>query len=78
LSNNQDTTKVIVDTASVIKNNQIEGFQKNVIDKGDIYSFNRLAIHYVDKSRYKELQKYALMELVLKKMLKKQMSLKRK
>ncbi|MCC2590603.1 hypothetical protein [Chryseobacterium sp. MFBS3-17] len=60
LSNNQDTTKIIVDTASVIKNNQIEEFQKNVIDKGDIYSFNRLAIHYVDKSKYKELQKYAL------------------
>jgi len=59
-SNNQDTTKVIVNTASVIKNNQIEEFQKNVIDKGDIYSFNRLAIHYVDKSKYKELQKYAL------------------
>lgn len=60
LSNNQDTTKVIVDTTSVIKNNQIEEFQKNVIYKGDIYSFNRLAIHYEDKSNYKELQKYAL------------------
>lgn len=60
LSNNQDTTKVTVDTASVFKNNQIEEYKKNVISKGDYNSFTRLIIHYEDKSNYKELQKYAL------------------
>lgn len=59
-NNHQDITKIIIDTASVLKNNQIEEFQKKVIDKGDVYSFNRLAIYYEDKSNYKELQKYAL------------------
>lgn len=60
LPNEPDTTKIIVDTASVFQNNEIEGYIKNVINKGDAGSFTKLIIHYEDKSNYKELQKYAL------------------
>lgn len=60
LPHQPDTTKIIIDTASVFNKTQIEEYQKNVIDKGDVLSFNKLAIHYEDRSNYKELQKYAL------------------
>ncbi|AZI20667.1 sel1 repeat family protein [Chryseobacterium taklimakanense] len=60
LSNNQDTAKVIVDTASVFQDNKIEEYHNNVITKGDALSFTKLIIHYEEKSDYKELQKYAL------------------
>lgn len=60
LSNNKDTVKVIVDTASVFKNSQIEEYKRNVISKGDPDSFTKLIIHYGDLPDYKELNKYAL------------------
>ncbi|RNA61782.1 sel1 repeat family protein [Chryseobacterium nematophagum] len=60
LPDKPDTAKIIIDTASAFNKPQIEKFQKNVIDKGDVLSFNKLAIHYEDKFDYKELQKYAL------------------
>ncbi|WP_312902754.1 hypothetical protein [Chryseobacterium taichungense] len=60
LSNNQDTFKVIVDTASVFKNSQIEEYKKNVISKGDPDSFTKLIIHYSNLPDYNELNKYAL------------------
>ncbi|UIR55059.1 hypothetical protein LZQ00_12295 [Sphingobacterium sp. SRCM116780] len=58
--NNSDTVVTVIDTASVFTNNQIEEYQKNVINKGDVGSFSRLLIHYDNLSNYKELHKYAL------------------
>ncbi len=60
LSSNQDTTKMIVDTASVFKNNQIEEYKKDVVSNGDPDAFTRLIIHYGNIPDYKELYKYAL------------------
>lgn len=60
LPDKPDTAKIIIDTASVFKNNQIEEYKKNVISKGDPDSFTRLIIHYGNLPDYKELQKYAL------------------
>lgn len=60
LSKSQDTTKVILDTASVFKNIQIEEYKRKVISKGDPDSFTKLIIYYGNIPDYKELNKYAL------------------
>ncbi|WP_370901637.1 hypothetical protein [Chryseobacterium gossypii] len=53
-----DTVIAISDT--VLSKKDLEEFKKEVINKGDNYSFNRLAIHYIENSNYKELHKYSL------------------
>lgn len=60
LPDRSDTTKIIIDTASVFQNKEIEKYQKNVVSKGDPDSFTRLIIHYGNIPDYKELNKYAL------------------
>lgn len=60
LPDKPDTAKIIVDTASVFKKNELEEYKKNVICKGDPDSFTRLIIHYGNLPDYKELNKYAL------------------
>lgn len=64
------SAKEISDTLAILKNNKIsdtvindkdlEGFKKNVFEKGDNYSFTRLIIYYEENNNYKELYEHAL------------------
>ncbi|PQA91474.1 hypothetical protein B0A69_16800 [Chryseobacterium shigense] len=45
---------------TVINNKNLEEFKREVVTVGDLYSFNRLAIHYEENKNYKELYEYAL------------------
>jgi TPR repeat protein len=51
-------SNIISDTT--LSNKDLEEFKLDIINKGDNYSFNRLAIHYTENSNYKELHKYSL------------------
>ncbi|CAA7389953.1 sel1 repeat family protein [Chryseobacterium fistulae] len=60
LPDKPDTAKIIIDTASVFKKDQLEDYKKNVINKGDQDSFIRLVVHYGNLSNYEGQYKYAL------------------
>lgn len=49
---------IISDT--VLSNKDLEEFKREVVNKGDNYSFSRLTIHYTENANYKELHKYSL------------------
>lgn len=60
VDNQQEMKGVIIDTASVFNNDEIKESQNNVINRGDVESFNKLILHYGNLSNYKELQVYAI------------------
>lgn len=55
-----DTIGFILDSASAFNKNEIEVLKKNILNKGDELSFNKLVIYYENESNFKELDKYSI------------------